>query len=111
MTTREQEQMVARWMGWTVKYFRKDLASWQDPTGEVYSEVPDYAICADAWPPVFAELERRGLMRDFVDQMFRVIDTDLNEDTTYDDCWKFLTATPEQRLKALCAVIEWEGKQ
>lgn len=65
MTTREQEQMVAQWMGWTYrKALHADRMVWESPSGhDIQYYPPAYGANANAWPQVFAELERRGLIR------------------------------------------------
>ena len=83
------EQRVAEWMG-----------RWIAPQGEIQLDVAPLGSSLDCWPPVFVELERRGLWFEFTTQLLYDVNGDPSEPTR-DDYWKLIKATPAQRLKAL----------
>ena len=64
ITTREQAEAVARWMGWkpTGSYSQP----WRNPKGRMVYRVPPYADSLDAMREVEDEIKRRGLWERYV---------------------------------------------
>lgn len=98
------EQRAAQWMGCRWANFPGGGQILIHPGVDWKPWTEHYATDANAWPPVWADLERRGLRTKYTDALHFV----LVGPKAWAQDWFLITATPEQRLAALCRVIEGE---
>lgn len=87
-------ERIARFAGWS---YRDDLRCWVDPEGTLWLR-PTFTTLAD-WRPVWEEIERRGL-QDRYEEAFHATTGHFAEE------WEFLTATTEQRIEAMCRMLD-----
>ena len=105
---REQAEAVARWMGWTVIKKGAFYILWQPPYNDHPTiDLPDYADDLNAMREVEHEIERRGLLVEYVAMLRKVWQG--HEDAL--DEWQYflIRATAAQRLEAAARVIEEVG--
>ncbi len=103
---------VARWCGWTVDVVpgsnpqSPDSRNITDPDGNPAYSVPNY-LSHDTFVSVVNEIERRGLMQRYLEELCREVNK-TTEPTTWGEVAALMTATPAQRLAAAAKVIEEE---
>ena len=94
--------VAERVMGWTL-----DENYWQQPD-ECQLYVDDWSPCYDYGDvkQVRAEIERRGLVREFVLCLSQQVDSIEFGCNCWDCLWRILNATPEQQCRAALKAVE-----
>lgn len=101
---REMAEAMARWMGWT-ECKRPGFGEGLCPPGSTYPDnLPKYASSLDAMREVEDEIERRGLVVEYMALLRKV----WRESTGAIDEWMYflLRASALQRLQAAARVIQ-----
>lgn len=76
------------------------IAAGEDPNDDDAPLVPHYSTSHDAVATVRAEIERRGLERQFLSEMIAIVGY------TEWTAWRIINASPEQQCRAALKAVE-----
>ena len=107
MTPREQDAIIAEWMGWELY---KGIWFYDTPAGILSdTKPPPFSTDLTAMASALAVVKERGLIRQYLRQLWKL--TSEGDGGDYDKSWYCHTAAAAQRAKALVRVIEAEAER